>query len=225
MFCALVAWLVLAIELLEYAAARHHRLLRHPRSRRPHRRAVEDEEERMTADPIALARDLLRCPSVTPAEGGALAFIERVLKGAGFEVHRVTFEEAGTDPVENLYARIGTARAASDVRRPYRRGAAGRRVALEPSAVRERDRQGRALRPRRGRHERLDRLQDRGGARLSRRAWRQAERLDLVPDHRRRGRHRGQRHRQAAAMGRRARRKIRSLHSGRADQSAKRSAT
>jgi succinyl-diaminopimelate desuccinylase len=61
------------------------------------------------ADPIALARDLLRCPSVTPAEGGALAFIERVLKSAGFTVHRVTFEEAGTDPVENLYARIGTA--------------------------------------------------------------------------------------------------------------------
>ena len=45
------------------------------------------------ADPVAIARDLLRCPSVTPAEGGALAFIEDVLKGAGFEVHRVTFEE------------------------------------------------------------------------------------------------------------------------------------
>jgi succinyl-diaminopimelate desuccinylase len=63
----------------------------------------------MSADPVALARDLLRCPSVTPAEGGALAFVEGVLKGAGFEVHRVTFEELGTDPIENLYARIGTA--------------------------------------------------------------------------------------------------------------------
>jgi succinyl-diaminopimelate desuccinylase len=61
------------------------------------------------ADPIALARDLIRCPSVTPAEGGALALIERVLKGAGFTVHRVTFEEPGTDPIENLYARIGNA--------------------------------------------------------------------------------------------------------------------
>jgi len=60
------------------------------------------------ADPVALARDLLRCPSVTPAEGGALAFMENVLKGAGFTVHRVTFEEPGTDPIENLYARIGT---------------------------------------------------------------------------------------------------------------------
>ena len=63
----------------------------------------------MTTDPVALARDLLRCPSVTPAEGGALALIERVLKGAGFEVHRVIFAEPGTDPIENLYARIGSA--------------------------------------------------------------------------------------------------------------------
>jgi succinyl-diaminopimelate desuccinylase len=63
----------------------------------------------MSADPIALARDLLRCPSVTPAEGGALALIERVLQDAGFTVHRVTFEEPGTDPIENLYARIGDA--------------------------------------------------------------------------------------------------------------------
>jgi succinyl-diaminopimelate desuccinylase len=61
------------------------------------------------ADPVALARDLLRCPSVTPAEGGALALIERVLKGAGFDVHRVTFAEPGTAPIENLYARIGSA--------------------------------------------------------------------------------------------------------------------
>ena len=61
------------------------------------------------ADPVALARELIRCPSVTPAEGGALALIEKALKGAGFAVHRVRFEEPGTDPVENLYARIGTA--------------------------------------------------------------------------------------------------------------------
>ncbi|MEA2931048.1 MAG: succinyl-diaminopimelate desuccinylase [Hyphomicrobiales bacterium] len=61
------------------------------------------------ADPVALARDLLRCPSVTPAEGGALTVIESVLKPAGFTIMRVTCEETGTDPVENLYARIGTA--------------------------------------------------------------------------------------------------------------------
>ena len=63
----------------------------------------------MSADPVAIARDLLRCPSVTPAEGGALAFLEKTLKAAGFAVHRMTFSEADTDPVENFYARIGTA--------------------------------------------------------------------------------------------------------------------
>jgi succinyl-diaminopimelate desuccinylase len=60
------------------------------------------------ADPIAIARDLVRCPSVTPAEGGALAYLEAALKGAGFVVHRVVFTEPGTAPVENLYARIGS---------------------------------------------------------------------------------------------------------------------
>src|SRR5215470_13570119 len=62
-----------------------------------------------TADPVAIASELLRCPSVTPAEGGALSYLETLLKGAGFTVHRMTFSEAGTADVENLYARIGTA--------------------------------------------------------------------------------------------------------------------
>jgi succinyl-diaminopimelate desuccinylase len=62
----------------------------------------------MAADPLALAAELLRCPSVTPTEGGALSVLERVLKGAGFAVHRATFAEPGTAPIENLYARIGS---------------------------------------------------------------------------------------------------------------------
>jgi succinyl-diaminopimelate desuccinylase len=61
----------------------------------------------MSADPVALTRELVRCRSVTPAEGGALAFLERVLREAGFTVHRMTFSEPGTDDIENLYARIG----------------------------------------------------------------------------------------------------------------------
>jgi succinyl-diaminopimelate desuccinylase len=61
----------------------------------------------MSADPVAIARELLRCRSVTPAEGGALKFLEATLKAAGFTVHRMTFSEPGTDDVENLYARIG----------------------------------------------------------------------------------------------------------------------
>jgi succinyl-diaminopimelate desuccinylase len=61
----------------------------------------------MTVDPVAIARELVRCPSVTPAEGGALKYLETVLKAAGFTVHRMTFSEPGADDVENLYARIG----------------------------------------------------------------------------------------------------------------------
>jgi succinyl-diaminopimelate desuccinylase len=64
----------------------------------------------MSGDPIAIARNLLRCPSVTPEEGGALTYLERVLRGTGFEVHRMTFTEAETAPVQNLFARIGTRR-------------------------------------------------------------------------------------------------------------------
>ena len=64
---------------------------------------------RTTHDPIAIAQKLIRCRSVTPEEGGALAVLAEVLKGAGFEVHRVTFAEPNSPPVENLYARIGTA--------------------------------------------------------------------------------------------------------------------
>jgi|SRR5579862_247180 len=63
----------------------------------------------MPADPVAIARELLRCRSVTPAEGGALAYLEATLKSAGFAVERLTFSEPGTADVENLYARIGTA--------------------------------------------------------------------------------------------------------------------
>jgi succinyl-diaminopimelate desuccinylase len=61
----------------------------------------------VNADPVAIARDLIRCRSITPEEGGALAYLQRVLKDAGFSVHRETFTESGTAPVENLFARIG----------------------------------------------------------------------------------------------------------------------
>jgi len=58
-------------------------------------------------DAVSIARDLIRCPSVTPADAGALGVLENILKEAGFEVHRVNFSEPGTADIENLYARIG----------------------------------------------------------------------------------------------------------------------
>ena len=58
-------------------------------------------------DALSIAQALLRCRSVTPADGGALTVLEDILKASGFEVHRVTFGEPGTADIDNLYARIG----------------------------------------------------------------------------------------------------------------------
>ena len=59
-------------------------------------------------DPVALTRDLIRCPSVTPEEGGALDLLQGVLEGLDFTCRRLKFSEPGTPDVDNLYARIGT---------------------------------------------------------------------------------------------------------------------
>jgi succinyl-diaminopimelate desuccinylase len=59
-------------------------------------------------DALSIARDLVRCPSITPADAGALGVLEKLLKAAGFETHRITFGEPGTADVDNLYARIGS---------------------------------------------------------------------------------------------------------------------
>lgn len=58
-------------------------------------------------DPVALTQALVRCPSVTPKEAGALTLLQNVLEPAGFECHRMTMSEADTPDVENLYARYG----------------------------------------------------------------------------------------------------------------------
>ena len=58
--------------------------------------------------PLAICRDLLRCPSITPADAGALDALESRLARRGFATHRVVFAEPGTATIDNLYARIGT---------------------------------------------------------------------------------------------------------------------
>lgn len=62
----------------------------------------------LTPDPIEIAQNLIRCPSVTPNEAGALSYLEDVLKEAGFETHRVLFNGDNSYEVDNLYARFGT---------------------------------------------------------------------------------------------------------------------
>ena len=58
-------------------------------------------------DPVPIATALVRCPSITPAEGGALSYLEGVLSPAGFTCHRLPFSAPGTTDVDNLFARIG----------------------------------------------------------------------------------------------------------------------
>ncbi|HYF22048.1 MAG TPA: succinyl-diaminopimelate desuccinylase [Caulobacteraceae bacterium] len=53
-------------------------------------------------DPVGLARDLIRRPSVTPRDEGAMGVLEGVLEGLGFKCRRMRFGE-----IENLYARRG----------------------------------------------------------------------------------------------------------------------
>src|SRR3954471_6600785 len=54
-------------------------------------------------DPLPLAQSLIRCSSVTPADGGAQDVLADVLGRLGFSVHRLRFGD-----IENVFARLGT---------------------------------------------------------------------------------------------------------------------
>jgi succinyl-diaminopimelate desuccinylase len=56
-------------------------------------------------DAVDLTRELIRRPSVTPADAGAMDVVEEALAGLGFTCRRMKFGE-----IENLYARYGTER-------------------------------------------------------------------------------------------------------------------
>jgi succinyl-diaminopimelate desuccinylase len=56
-------------------------------------------------DPVDLTRDLIRRPSVTPADAGAMDVLQRALTALGFSCRRMKFGD-----IENLYARYGTER-------------------------------------------------------------------------------------------------------------------
>jgi succinyl-diaminopimelate desuccinylase len=60
------------------------------------------------SDALAHAQALIRCPSITPYEAGALAYMERALGAAGFVCHRLKFASEGQPEVDNLYARVGS---------------------------------------------------------------------------------------------------------------------
>jgi succinyl-diaminopimelate desuccinylase len=58
-------------------------------------------------DALALAAALIRAPSVTPKDEGAIGIVAETLEGLGFLCHPLAF---GEEPVHNLYARFGTGR-------------------------------------------------------------------------------------------------------------------
>jgi len=63
---------------------------------------------KLNFDVVALTQSLVRCPSVTPVDGGALKVIEDHLKKIGFKCKRLTFRDKKSYVVENLYATIGS---------------------------------------------------------------------------------------------------------------------
>ncbi len=58
-------------------------------------------------DPLDLAQALIRCPSVTPTDAGAMDVLAHALETLGFTCHRLAFSNGGAAEVQNLYARIG----------------------------------------------------------------------------------------------------------------------
>src|ERR1043165_3097014 len=55
-------------------------------------------------DPVSLAAELIRCPSVTPARGEVFDVLERALTPLGFTCHRWIMGEAPDGPTENMVA-------------------------------------------------------------------------------------------------------------------------
>ena len=60
-----------------------------------------------TISEVSLARDLVRCQSVTPKDDGAINVVAKNLKKLGFKCQIMEFQEKGTAKIKNLYAKIG----------------------------------------------------------------------------------------------------------------------
>ena len=56
---------------------------------------------------LQLAKELIRFPSITPADAGVMRFLEKKLKRLGFKTKILEFREKKSKPVKNLYARLG----------------------------------------------------------------------------------------------------------------------
>ena len=59
---------------------------------------------------LQLSKELIRFPSVTPRDAGAIKFLSKKLKKLGFNCKILEFKDKGSNPIKNLYARIGKKR-------------------------------------------------------------------------------------------------------------------
>jgi len=59
---------------------------------------------------LKLAKELIKFPSVTPKDAGAIGFLAKQLKKLGFDCKILEFKGKGSKPIKNLYARIGKKR-------------------------------------------------------------------------------------------------------------------
>ena len=70
---------------------------------------------------LQLSKDLIRFPSVTPKDAGAIKFLSQKLKKLGFNCKILEFKDKKSKPIKNLYARIGKKGTKFMLRWTYRR--------------------------------------------------------------------------------------------------------
>ena len=58
-------------------------------------------------DELKLSKELIRFPSVTPVDAGAIKFLSKKLKALGFKCKILEFKDKNSKPIKNLYARLG----------------------------------------------------------------------------------------------------------------------
>ena len=57
---------------------------------------------------LQLSKELIRFPSITPVDAGAINFLSKKLKLLGFNCKILEFKDKKSKPIKNLYARLGT---------------------------------------------------------------------------------------------------------------------
>ena len=61
-----------------------------------------------TINELKLAKELIRYPSITPRDAGAINFLSKQLRSLGFKCKILEFKDKKSKPIKNLYARLGT---------------------------------------------------------------------------------------------------------------------